>query len=338
MKHVSIVIFTLILLSSCAKTYQGYAPDYRFDNPSTEPDYSQLNYWAAHPDKKDPSDSLVNQLQPEVRDSSVDVFFIYPTTYTGKRQGWNADINDAGLNAKTDYTSILYQASVFNRDCRVFAPRYRQAHFSAFFIPAEDSKPYFDTAYADVKKAFAYYLAHENKGRPMIIAGHSQGAMMAERLLKEFFDNKPLTKLLVAAYIVGWPIPQNSFEQLPVCSSPEQTGCFCGWRTFREGYRPRYVKREKDSSYVTNPLSWDTTETFIPKEENKGSVLREYNKVIPHTTGARLSKGVLWATRPHFPGWIFYRTKNYHIADMNLFYVNLRENVGQRIHAYFKKP
>ena len=97
------------------------------------PDYNKPVYWAAHPWKSDPSDSLPELLLTDKNDSLVDVFFIHPTTYTGTRQEWNADINNAYINAKTDYSSILYQASVFNQHCRIFAPRYRQAHLSAFF-------------------------------------------------------------------------------------------------------------------------------------------------------------------------------------------------------------
>jgi hypothetical protein len=74
-------------------------------------------------------------LKNEARDSLVDVFFLHPTTFTLNRklENTNAGIDDAYINAKTDYSSILYQASVFNQQCRVFAPRYRQAHLASFF-------------------------------------------------------------------------------------------------------------------------------------------------------------------------------------------------------------
>jgi hypothetical protein len=43
---------------------------------------------------------------------------------------------------------------------------------------------------------------------------------------------------------------------------------------------------------------------------------------------------VLWTDKPRFFGNIFFTSKNYHIADMNLFYLNIRENVKQRVDAY----
>src|SRR6185295_14274231 len=158
------------------------------------PDYSNLYYWAAHPEKWDYSDSIPSFLIHEIRDTSVDVFFLHPTTYTTNFQNsnMNGDVNDSNLNRQTDIRTILYQASVFNGSCRVFAPRYRQAHLKAYFqMNSDQSKKAFDLAYEDLKSAFKYYLDHWNQGRPIIIAAHSQGSMHAVRLLQEFFDGKP---------------------------------------------------------------------------------------------------------------------------------------------------
>ena len=179
-----------------------------------ELNYSNLTLWAAHPWKKDNSDSVTIALKKEVRDSSVDVFFIHPTTYTNKKfKNWNASISDETINNKTDQSTILYQASVFNGSCRIFAPRYRQAHINAFYISKEESDKYFDIAYNDIRNAFLYYLKYYNHGRPIIIASHSQGTLHAGRLLKEFFENKELINQLVCAYLVGMPIPEDYFNK-----------------------------------------------------------------------------------------------------------------------------
>lgn len=333
-RGLTVILIVIIAVQGCAKKYQVFVQNYQLKETSVTPRYNNLNYWAAHPWKKDPSDSLPKQLQAEKNDSLVDVFFLHPTTYTVSRSGWNADINDGYINAKTDYSSILYQASVFNQHCRVFAPRYRQGHLSAFFLNNDETRSAFDTAYADIKRAFEFYLEHYNNNRPIIIAGHSQGAMMAERLLKEFFDRKPLLQKLVAAYIVGWPIPQNFFEEIPVCKDSLQTNCLCGWRTLKKNYIPGYIKRESTTSLVTNPLSWTTSDERIKASKNNGSILRDFNKIVLHTTDAKIHNGVLWVHKPKFPGAVFYRSKNYHIGDINLFYMNMRENIEQRIYSY----
>jgi hypothetical protein len=327
----------LAVLLSCSPRYAAYIPKYQAAPAEAAPNYRDLFYWAAHPWKPDPSDSIPAGITDRTRDSLVDVFFIHPTTYTKRKQGWNAHINDAALNAKTDYTSILYQASVFNQHARVFAPRYRQAHLSTFFSDSSVSKLVLEQAYADVRRAFQHYLEAYNGRRPIIIAGHSQGAVLAKMLLREFFEDKPLQSQLVAAYVIGWPVQQTYFRTLPVCTTPQQTGCFCSWRTLREGYTPRYVEREPTTAYVTNPLNWSTNGDYAPRELNKGSVLRNFDRVVPHTTDARIHEGILWVKKPRFPGSALYVVRNYHVGDINLFYMNLRSNVEERIYAFLGK-
>lgn len=329
----------LVLLSACSDKYKAFKSQYSFKSKDGKPDYSDMHYWAAHPWKKDPSDSIPEPLRAETKDSVADVFFIHPTTYTMKLKikKHNADIDDDYLNAKTDYSTLLYQASVFNQHARVFSPRYRQAHISSFFstdtINTEQS---FEMAYADIKTAFEYYLQYWNNDRPIIIAGHSQGSKMAERLLKEYFEDKPLQTKLVVAYIPGWPVPKNYFISLKMCADSLQTGCICSWRTFRNGYLSPYYKNEKGNSFVTNPLSWKLDDESVPKQVNKGSVLTRFNKIYKQTTGTQISNGFLYVSKPKFPWGFLYFTKNYHIGDINLFYLNIRENVQQRITAYQK--
>src|SRR5215831_3505878 len=98
-----------VLLNSCANKYEEYRSQYNFKSKDGTPDYSDLQYWAAHPLKWDPSDSVPRPLRDESRDSTVDVFFIHPTTYTEKMKRDNADIDDDYINAKTDYSAVLYQ-------------------------------------------------------------------------------------------------------------------------------------------------------------------------------------------------------------------------------------
>ncbi|HVZ56317.1 MAG TPA: DUF3089 domain-containing protein [Chitinophagaceae bacterium] len=330
-----------ILVTGCSEKYQAFESRYGFHSRDGRPDYSNLDYWAAHPWKQDPADSIPKPLRGEGADSSVDVFFLHPTTYTGRLIGHqlNGPVDDNYLNAKTDYSTILYQASLFNQHARVFAPRYRQAHLSAFFMKDTlRAERAFDTAYADLRAAFVYYLDHFNQGRPILIAAHSQGSKLAERLLREFFDGKPLQARLVAAYVVGWPLQPGYFSSLTVCKDSLQTGCVCSWRTFRRGYLPSYVRKEDGKALVTNPLTWTTGPEPALRSANLGSVLFRFNRLYPHTTDGEVRRGVLWVRRPAFPWSFLYRSRNYHPGDYNLFYVNVRENIAARIRQYLRQP
>lgn len=337
--HVFLFI-SIFPISSCSpKNYAG-SVNYHFKSDSGKPDYSNLNYWAAHPFKIDPSDEVPVDLKNESRDTLADVFFIYPTTYTDKNlpMGWNADIDNEELNKKTDNSTIRYQASVFNKYCRVFAPRYRQASLVAFFTSdKQKGEAALDTAYEDVKAAFEYYLKYYNNGRPVIIASHSQGTRHAGKILKEFFEGKPLQNQLVCAYLIGLPVFSNYFSQMKPCEDSTSTGCFVSWRTFEEGYISPVIEQEKLKAYVINPLTWTMDTGIAPSQLNKGGVLRNFNKVIPGVVHAQIHGNILWVNKPRFFGSIFLTIKNYHIADYNLFYSNIRENAGTRIKAFLQK-
>ena len=340
MRIFGFLIILMVSVISCSDKYRAFKSNYTFKSPDGKPNYSDLNYWAAHPWKWDPSDSVPVPLRNEPKDSIVDVFFLHPTTYTSmkKMKGQNADIDDDYINAKTDYSSLLYQASVFNNQCRVFAPRYRQAHIKTFFEKdKQKAVNAFELAYQDLKTAFEYYLKTWNNGRPIIIASHSQGSLLAERLLKDYFEGKVLQNKLVVAYIVGWPVPKEYFTSLKMCEDSLQTGCICSWRTLRKGFVPFYLKNENGNSYVTNPLTWTTGNEYAPRKLNKGSVLTKFNTIYSHTTDAQSSSGLLYVKKPKFPGSFLYVSRNYHIADINLYYLSIRENVNRRIGMFWKK-
>jgi Protein of unknown function (DUF3089) len=333
------VLIIILFSLGCSPKYSGYISGYHTAANNQEPDYSNLYYWAAHPWKNDPSDSVPRPLRAGyVLDSTADVFFIHPTTLTDfTDEKWNADINDAAINAKTDYSTILYQASVFN-EYRVFSPRYRQAHIRAYYTTdTAKALEAFDLAYGDIKTAFQYYLDHYNNGRPVIIASHSQGSTHAQRLLKDFFENSSLKNRLVVAYIAGMYIPSTYFTGLKMCSDSLQTGCICGWRTFKKGYEPVFIKKEKGAGLVTNPLTWTTTTEYAANTLNKGSVLRNFNQVSYGVTGAQIHDGVLWIGRLHVPGGFLLKMKNFHVGDINIFYLNIREDVKRRVNLFRKQ-
>lgn len=339
---VSVLLF-LFILAACRVLPKGTYST----KPEPTPDYSSLQNWAAHPDKKDPADSIPNQPSTNEQGLVADVFFLYPTTYVGKKgeDQWNASLNDQELNDRTDRTAILFQASLFNAAGRVYAPRYRQAHYEAYFTPDEVSaQKAFQLAYQDVEAAFQYYLDHWNQGRPIIIASHSQGTTHAIPLLRKYFDDTPLRAQLVAAYLVGMPVTRDDFQNIPPCTGPDQTGCFCSWRTYKNGYRAHFQKEylaqrfaPKPNTVVTNPLNWTTDTLLVPRSQNEGSLLFQFNDIYPHLVDAQVVMDMLWVNKPKFRGSVFLRTKNYHPADYNFFYFNTRANAVQRVEAYLQK-
>lgn len=305
-------------------------------------DYAQKCFWAALPTEKDEADRL--PLRSDFKDGQntapADVFFIHPTTYTkapDTEYPWNASIKDSTLNLFTDQSTILNQATAFNGSCRVYAPRYRQAHYYAFITPNEaDKSQALAFAYADVRAAFEYYLAHYNQGRPIVIAAHSQGTLHAVRLLKEFFDQKSLGQQLVVAYLIGMPVMPGTFESIPPGTSPAQTHCFVSWRTFAKDYLPDWYHKEPATAVCTNPLSWCTDEAYISQKNNVGGVGLKFT-YYPQLADAQVHEGVLWINKPYVRGRTFIKTQNWHQADINLFWGSIRTNVQLRVDTFLKK-
>lgn len=308
-------------------------------NADKSVDYSNEDNWAALPTKDDPSDLSPDHLKPAI-DGPIDVFFLYPTSFLAKKDLslWNAAIDNKKINKATDESSIKYQASLFNQVGRVYAPRYRQAHYQAYFTQDKtNAAKAFALAYSDIKNAFQYYLDHFNQGRPIIIAGHSQGTTHGMRLVKDFFDGTPLQSKLVTAYLAGIPIPKGYYKSLHPCDSPDDLNCINSWRSYAYGYLPKFLSAE-EPTIITNPICWKSDTTYSSKQNNKGAVLRKFNSgVLKGIADAQIYKNILWVHKPTFPGSFLYRSKNFHIADFNFFYLDIQSNAIHRRDLYLGK-
>lgn len=335
-RNILLLLLPIAVLSSCLVKPKG---TYEGQTRPAAPDYSQPSAWAALPDMEDMADWTPAPDLVDRQDSAmVDVFFLHPTIYIGKKgeTGWNGPVDDPGLNERTDNSTIQYQASAFNGAARVFAPRYRQAHLHSYFAHEDSASAFkaFELAYSDVKRAFEYYMTNYNQGRPIIIASHSQGTTHAKQLLRDYFDGGPYQSKLVAAYLAGIPVEGDYFRTIPPCERPEQVGCYCTWRSYKRGYLPPWYQ-PGSGVVVTNPLLWNTSADYAPKDLSKGLVVPSYEGYLPKRVDAQVKDGILWIKKPKFPGSLFFTRRNYHVADYNLFYVDVRENVEVRVEAFF---
>lgn len=332
MKRWLLFLLPLALLGACAKNHYPRTPFQAAAVPPA-PDYSNRAHWAALPDRRDAADSLPGPgLADGQATATADVFFIHPTTFNSAK-GWNGALEDEKLNSETDRWPIRHQASVFNGSCRVFAPRYRQATLGAFYQSDLQSRQQaLALAYEDVKAAFEYYLSHENQGRPIIIASHSQGTVHAVRLVKEYFDGKPLSKQLVAAYLVGWALGPTEFAAITPCVDSTQTGCFVSWCTWAWGATENQDWYEH--AFAVNPVSWRLDTAATPQQAHRGMVLRSFDRVRPALVQAAVHAGRLWVTKPDLPGKSLIHIQNYHVADYNLFWLDIRLNAACRVRSF----
>lgn len=316
-------------------------------NPPPEPSYAEAANWAALPWHRNPAclvpvDSGIRDRQ---QSAQVDTFFVHPTSYFGRR--WNAPATSRVIHFVTSRTMAV-QASVFNGIARVYAPRYRQMTLAGFDHPGPREKA-LALAYSDVKRAFVFFLEHFNQGRPLILAGHSQGSRLLLRLIDELFTGGELRDRLIAAYIVGARVWDGPFKRgqatLPVCRGPQDTGCLLSWRTFAEGADPSrdmHAGEPADGHTIcVNPLSGSCDEEPVSSEKNLGSVslLHIWRPTAPvrALVGAQCRDGILWVHRPK--EWLFRIAAgdgNYHPYDYHLFYLNVRADAERRVEAFLR--
>jgi len=332
---VSAFVLISILLVSCHQN-RSYAPlSFQESFQAPEPDYSQLQSWAAHPAIIDLSDRLAAGIEPSSTKKMVDVFFIHPTTFLEKSEQWNADLSDESINANTDTGPILHQASVFNEVGFVYAPRYRQAHIKSYYTSKEDARLAFDLAYSDVSRAFEHFLSVRETDRPFIIAAHSQGTTHGIRLVQDYLDGTPLAKKMIAAYLIGMSVLPQMFEDCQACEDWEDNSCYITWMTFDRGYYPPFYRTEMSKIMTFNPITGSTNSLENNRSQHLGIVTKSFQLKFKQSILAQSNDGLLWIRKPRVPFGFLMSKKNWHIADYNLFYENIRAGLRIQVWHYF---
>ncbi len=301
-------------------------PKVRFGDipPPPPPNYSDVHFWAAHPNVPNKSSVLLPGATPAPESAlKADVFYIYPTAYFGD-QNWNADTNNPKVNELVKESMLAAQASVFNHCCKVYAPFYRQATFFSFFAGKKHGRKALELAYEDVKSAFLHFYHHFNQGRPYFIAGHSQGSLHAIRLLEEVIDALPYAQNLVAAYPIGFRYPLDKAQNhsyLKINESPLDLQSIIAWDTYRMGGQPHTIQNRMEHYYDgkwqlirgrpvvgINPLNWTRSRDQLPKTLNKGGAVTDFKnfkfKLAHLSDGAVLGLNAVGLLGP-FPEEVF---------------------------------
>jgi hypothetical protein len=316
------------------------------------PDYSKMSSWIARPGMADDPSIWSPDGAPRQHFSVDAIFYIHPTTYL-ERDRWNAPLVADG---QTEFRTRLFvqsQASVFSPLGDVWAPRYRQAAFGAFLLNSADAQKALDFAYSDVSVAFDQFLK-ETGDRPIILAGHSQGALHLMRLLRERVAGTPLAKRLIAAYVVGWPIDVTSDLPaigVPACRAPSDTGCILSWMSFAEPANPSLIldqwkhtngitggKRTPENILCVNPVT-GTLNGSAPPSANSGTLVPTADfrsgSLVSGQVGARCDKGLLMIDGQIPPlGPYVLPGNNYHVYDYALFWGPITQDAGRRLSAW----
>ena len=293
------------------------------------PDYSSLDNWAYFG---------IGQDQP------ADLFLICPTVDTS--DALNMSLDDDAL--RVSFVSALeMQRGIYEGSTRMYAPYYRQASMRAYELSAEEREVFLAFAYSDVSAAFAWYLENENQGRPIVLAGFSQGADMCYRLLQEYFGDAALLDQLVAVYAIGWPCTEAlaaQYPQIRPAQSADDIGVVISFDCEVPSVEETFSYPAGQKAYAINPLNWRTDSVPADRTENLGACFfrrsGELKREEIALCGCYLDtvRGVLKVTDldpaeypPVVPGL---PDGALHLYDYQLFFRNLEENVKTRVTAY----
>jgi len=242
---------------------------------SPDPDYRQDSSWLCRPGRQDAcaqdltatviaaDGSRTIEKFEAAKNPKFDCFYVYPTVSLDTTP--NSDLT----RGPEEMRVIQFQAARFGAKCRVFAPMYRQVTLTALRSVMAGGSPAIDRdmAYRDVEAAWNDYLAHDNKGRGVVLIGHSQGSLMLTQLIGRAIEGKPAQKLLISAMLIGSNVPvlegkdTGLFLTVPLCRAADQTGCIVTYASFRANSPPpadsRFGKGDRSGTEAgcTNPAA-----------------------------------------------------------------------------------
>jgi len=201
-----------------------------------------------------PTDWYINR-----KGFDADVFYLVSTNI-GHEEDENGNTLYRALNTEEEKQVLAVEMAhienkVFPDSLNFFAPYYHQHTLEAIDY-ADYPKLVSDIA-DEVYSAYRYYLRHFNEGRPVILVGFSQGALLAKEVLKRMTDSE--YSHIAASYILGWGLnsedvksdhirPAESSDDCGVCISFNSVADTSGrWKAIMD-----------DACYSINPVNWCT--------------------------------------------------------------------------------
>jgi hypothetical protein len=275
-------VAAVLLCTLGAACFSQTAPVTRAQEPApraaapAKNDYSNGDTWLCRPGREDAcavdlSTTVISAggtltIEPWAADpnAAIDCFYVYPTV--SNDPGGNSDM----IPGPEEKGVVRAQFARFASRCRVYAPLYRQITVTALRAAIRGTPIAVDRAlaYNDVLDARNYYLEHDNRGRGVVLIGHSQGGQVLTELIKDQIDGKPLQSRIISAFLLGTtlPVPKGNdvggaFQHMPLCHAADQTGCVIAYVSFRSTDPPpsnsRFGKVPGDdmTAACTNPAA-----------------------------------------------------------------------------------
>ena len=276
----------------------------------------------------------------------ADLFLICPTVDMGADGEFNMSMDDE--ETKANFLGALnMERGIYEDSATMYAPYYRQMTFPVYSMSEEEMKPYLEIAYQDVAAAFEYYFDNCNNGRPIILAGFSQGSQLMLMLMEEYFDDPKYSDRLIAAYCIGWRVTDEDITQNPhlvMAQGESDTGVIVSFNSEAAGIEESIIVPKGMKTLGINPLNWKTDSTSADRSLNEGACFTNYSgeiqQEIAQLTGAYLDeeRGTLriMDVEPSDYSSSLFPDGVYHLYDYQFFYRNLQRNVEVRTEKFLE--
>ena len=215
-----------------------------------------------------------------------------------------------------------------------YSPYYRQCSLQSF---ESDSlaRQRLPLALGDVRRAFAHYLKHQNQGRPFVLAGFSQGALIALELMREMDD--ATYARMVAAYIIGTNISQEMLDSVPrirPAQRADDTGVTICYNSVRDASCTLWPR----SAVAINPVNWrtDSQEATLVTEPTplQPVATQQKDTLAVHLDTASNLLFVSGYSATDYVLPLIGKEGNYHSREIWLYRDQLRENIQRRVSAF----
>ena len=298
----------LLLATAVAATFLSWEKDGPLP---PEPDYAQASQWYM-----------------KQKGGAVDLFYIISTEVSDDVQGGDtchyADTYNHS-RCRRMHKEMTAVDSLFGGQCNYYSPYYRQVSMDSW---ADESVALrrLPVALADVRRSWEFYLRHFNQGRPFVLAGYSQGAHAMLDILKHMPDS--LYRRMVAAYAIGYRITQetlDSFPQVRPAQGATDVGVTIGYNSVRS---PECAIPVVSGGNVVciNPVNW-RTDTVKARFLDSLTVHCDPESHLLIVEGFR--------ERRVMP--VIGRRGNYHNRELKFYYPYIRQNIADRVQAYFRR-
>lgn len=269
---------------------------------------------------------------PEDCRDSVDVFYVVSTDILESvdeegRESPLALLNEDEKALLAGEIDFIHR-ELFPDSLNYFAPYYHQVTLKALLeSDPEEYSALIGRVGQEICDAFDYYMDNMNEGRPFVLAGFSQGAILVEKLLNHMTDGQ--YERMVAAYMIGYGLDSAALASphIKPATGAYDTGVTVSFNSVRDTASV-WELVQNDARCCINPVNWTTDVTSADFSYDGDTLtatldtLRNVVIVDGYDTAKYESKE--WDGAPWPDG-------NYHHFEIQFYNPYIRQNVLNRI-------